>query len=344
MLQTKFYITKRRNGFYYICIKYPDGRAGWKTGWKSTKCRRKPEAYNFLKTYEETLATSKDTHVPSFSEFLKTYKSIQSSVIRKSTIELYTKLADKFVKLNSDKPLDTYTSLQFEQSRAQEIASGISVTRMNMYTRTIKALFNFACKQNIISSNPFENVKQIKQPKSTPSYFSFSNLEKIISLTDNQLLKGIFLFAFFTGARISEILNLRWSDIDFKNNQIRISNSDDFITKSGKERVIPFHQKVQELFSTMGKSTEFVFVKSHNHRYSRAYVTHRFKHYSRKAGLPENIHLHSCRHSFASLCVQSGVDLYAVKALLGHSNITTTEIYSHLSPSHLQSAINKIQV
>jgi integrase len=165
-----------------------------------------------------------------------------------------------------------------------------------------------------------------------------------MSLTDNQLLKDIFLFAFFTGARISEILNLKWSDIDFKNNQIRISNSDEFITKSGKERVIPIHIKVQELFSRLDKSTEFVFVKNHNHRYSRNYVTHRFKHYAGKTGLPENIHLHSCRHSFASLCVQSGVDLYSVKALLGHSNITTTEIYSHLSLSHLQSAVDKIQV
>jgi integrase len=340
MLQTKFYITKRRNGLYYFCIKYTDG----KTDWKSTKCRRKPEAYNFLKTYEETLATSRNIQVPVFSEFLKTYKSIQSSVIRKSTIELFTTLADKFIKLNSDKPLDTYTSLEFEPSRANEIAEGQSITKMNMYPRTVKTLFNFAYKRNIISSHPFESVKQIKQSKSTPSYFSFSELEKIMSLTEIQLLKDIFLFAFFTGARISDILNLKWSDIDFKNNQIRICNSDEFITKSGKERIIPIHQKIQELFSRLDKSTEFVFVKNHNHRYCRLYVTHRFKHYAGKTGLPENIHLHSCRHSFASLCVRSGVDLYAVKALLGHSIITTAEIYSHLSPSHLQSAVDKIQV
>jgi integrase len=279
-----------------------------------------------------------------FSEFLKTYQTIQSSVIRKSTIELYTILADKFVKLNSDKPLDTYTSLEFEQSRAKEIARGLTITRMNMYTRAIKALFNFACKQNIISSNPFEKVKQIKQPKSIPSFFTFIDLENIMSLTDDQSMKNIFLFAFFTGTRISEILNLKWLDIDFKNNQIRISTSDDFIAKSGKERVVLIHPKVQELFSKMDKSTEFVFVKHNNQRYSRNYIAHRFKYYAGKAGLPENIHLHSTRHSFASLCVQSGVDLYAVKALLGHSNITTTEIYSYLAPSHLQSAVDKIQV
>jgi hypothetical protein len=143
MLQTKFYLTKRHNGFYYICIKYPDG----KTGWKSTKCRKKPEAHHFLSSFEETFHSDKIVQVPTFSEFLKMYEAVQSSVIRKSTIDLYKTLADKFLKLNFDKPLNTYTSLEFEQSRAKEIADGRSITRMNMYTRTVKTFFNFAYKR-----------------------------------------------------------------------------------------------------------------------------------------------------------------------------------------------------
>ncbi len=340
MSQTKFYLTKRDNGFYYICIKYPDG----KTGWKSTKCRKKPEALHFLNSFEETFNDTKNLQIPTFSEFLKMYEAVQASVIRKSTIELYKTLADKFLKLNFDKPLNTYTSLEFEQTRAKEISRGLSITRMNMYTRTIKTMFNFALKQNIITVNPLEKVKQIKQPKTTPAFFSFSDLEKLLSLVRNQRLKEIFFFAFLTGMRISEIINLRWVNVDFENNQIRISNSADFTTKTGKERSIPIHAKIRELLDNMDKSHEFIFKKYGNLRYSRHYISHRFKYYATKAGLPENIKFHSTRHSFASLCVQSGVDIYSVQQLLGHSDVTTTQIYAHLTPSHLQSAVDKIQV
>jgi integrase len=227
MSQTKFYLTKRDNGFYYICIKYPDG----KTEWKTTKFIKELEALHFLTSIEETFHNTKNVQMPTFSEFLRMYEAVQSSVIRKSTIELYKTLADKFLKLNFDKPLNTYTSLEFKQTRAKEIARGLSITRMNMYTRAIKTMFNFALKQNIIAVNPLENVKQIKQSKTTPAFFSFTHLEKLLALVKNQRLKEIFIFAFLTGMRIGEIINLRWVNVDFENNQIRISNSADFTTK-----------------------------------------------------------------------------------------------------------------
>jgi site-specific recombinase XerD len=97
--------------------------------------------------------------MPTFSEFLKLYEAVQSSVIRKSTMHLYTKPASKFLQLNSDKSLDAYTSLEFEQTRAKQIAQGSSVTTMNIYAGTVKTMFNFAYKQSILQSNPLENVK-----------------------------------------------------------------------------------------------------------------------------------------------------------------------------------------
>ena len=338
MLQSKFYLTKRPNGVYYILIKSP----GSNNRWKTTKCRKKPDAYRFLKEFEETANSTKNIQIPTFSEFLKTYEAIQSSAIRKSTLGLYKILAGKFIQLNSDRPLNEYTSLEFEQSRAKEIASGISITRMNMYTRAIKTLFNFAFKQNIISRNPLENIKQIKQPKSFPAYFSIADLDKILALVTNPTLREIYICAFYTGMRISEILNLRWVDVDLQSNHIRVCNSEDFTTKTGTERTIPMHSKISEMLSKMDTTKEYVFAKNGSYRYSRHYVSHRFKHFATKAGLPKNIRFHSTRHSFASLCVQSGVDIYAVKALLGHSSITTTQIYSHLSSNSLQESINKL--
>ena len=333
-------VTKRANGIYYICIKSADGS----THWKSTKCRKKPEAQHFLNSFEESVNKPQNAQPPLFSEFLKVYEAVQSSALRASTMGLYKRLAAKFVELNGDRLLSGYTSLEFEQTRAKTIADGISVTRMNMYTRAIKTMFNFALKQNIIQTNPLENVKQIKQRKSVPAFFSYEDLNKITALVNSANVRNLFITAFFTGMRRSELINLRWSNIDFGNNQIKVSNSDDFTTKSGKERVIPIHPKLLELLSGMDKTNEYVFAQEGNLRYSSAYISHRFKFYAGKAGLSEKIRFHSSRHSFASLCVQSGVDLYSVQELLGHTDASTTQIYSHLTRSHLHSEINKIHV
>jgi hypothetical protein len=122
MSNAKFCLTKRRNGVHYILIK----SAGHKNRWKSTKCRKKPDAHRFLQEYEDTYGKLKSFRIPTFSEFLKVYEAIQSTAIRKSTLELYKFMATRFIRLNSDKPLNEYTSLEFEQLRAKEIASGVS--------------------------------------------------------------------------------------------------------------------------------------------------------------------------------------------------------------------------
>jgi site-specific recombinase XerD len=105
---------------------------------------------------------------------------------------LYRRLAAKFVELNGDRLLSGYTSLEFEQSRVKTIADGISVTRMNLYTRAIKTMFHFALKQNIIQNNPLENVKQIKQRKSGPAFFTYEDLNKITALVNSANVKSMF--------------------------------------------------------------------------------------------------------------------------------------------------------
>ena len=88
----------------------------------------------------------------------------------------------------------------------------------------------------------------------------------------------------------------------------------------------------------------FVFCKENGFKYSKDYVSKKFKEACRKANIDKAIHFHSLRHSFASYLVQQGVSLPTIKDLLGHTSITTTEIYSHLDDSSLQEAIKKFDV
>src|SRR5690606_858711 len=114
----------------------------------------------------------------------------------------------------------------------------------------------------------------------------------------------------------------------------------DFTTKSKKERIIPIHPRIASIVIRQNSnSDDFIFNRKINFKYNEDYVSKQFKKALRAAKLNDKIHFHSLRHSFASNLVQKGVNLYVVKELLGHEDIKTTQIYSHLTQSSLLNAI-----
>jgi integrase/recombinase XerD len=211
-----------------------------------------------------------------------------------------------------------------------------------LYLRTLKASFNKAIQWGYIDSNPFNNIKLPKSIKHIPEFIGVEELNKIIDLTDNLILKDIFVTAFYTGLRQSELINLKWNSIDFSNNIITVKNSDDFTTKSKKERIIPMNNIVIQLMKRLKKSStaDYIFPNAKNYKFHPDTVSKKFKKAVRAAKLSEAIHFHTLRHSFASNLVRKGVSLYVVKELLGHEDISTTQIYAHLDNKALINAIN----
>ncbi len=154
------------------------------------------------------------------------------------------------------------------------------------------------------------------------------------------------LWSVLTGYRISESLNVQWKDIDLGTRKIVTANRDSFSTKSGRDRVIPINDvllpMLQKRFSVDGKST-LVFHRR-GFPLDRVSITHKFKRLVRDCKLCPEYKWHSLRHTFASWLVQSGVPLYTVSKLLGHSQISTTQIYAHLSHESIATELNKIAV
>jgi site-specific recombinase XerD len=337
MSLTKIYLTKRQNKKYYLCLKHSDGRVTW----KSTKCTKKPDALLFLKTFQ--IESKKDEKIPLFSEYMRMFMSLNASVLRKRTLTDYERASKKFLSFVGDKQIDKYTSHEFETIRARELERGISISTVNIFTRSIKSILGFSVRQGMLPYNPLAKLKQIKQSKRLPLFLTYDQMQLILTFADNRTIRDLIQFTAMTGLRLSEIVNLRWENIDIANNQIVITNYDDFQTKSGKSRVVPIHQKMMELILRQRRA-KYLFSKSNGMNFHKDFITHYFKKCVRKAGLPEEIHFHSLRHTFASWLVQSGVDIYSVQQLLGHSDVATTQIYAHLTPSHLQSAVNKIQI
>ena len=154
--------------------------------------------------------------------------------------------------------------------------------------------------------------------------------------------------AFFTGMRLGELINMKWDWIDFKEELITVKNTNEFRTKSKRERIIPIHYKVktflQKYSLNIKKDKEsLIFYRVEGIKLNAGYISKQFKKLVREAKLNDRIHFHSLRHSFASALIKHGVSLYIVKELLGHSSITTTQKYSHLNNGSLSQAINLLK-
>jgi site-specific recombinase XerD len=333
----KLYLSKRSNGIYHIRIQYENGY----TNWKTTKCKTKSAALSFLNSFQIELSLQSEINIPHLSEYLKLFETVNKSNLRKRTMDAYINYGTMLMNSLGDKPINKYLSTEFERFRADKIGTGWSITSANIFTRSIKAVFSWAVRQNIIEINPFHKIKVLKQARRAPSFLTLDELRAVLKCVSNSTLKDMFIFTAYTGLRLAEVVNMRMDSVDLINNRIHVSNSDKFTTKSGRERVIGLHSCLVDVILRQ-KECDYLFSKDNGYKFTESYVSHKFKQAFIKANISKNIHFHSLRHTFASWAVQNGVDIYTVQALLGHSSVATTSIYSHLEQSNLQSAVSKL--
>ena len=311
----------------------------------STGTANKKKAEKFLSSFNPEEKKEMPTKKSSIklSSFIAEYKSyVTNTYSEKYLTKAVTPSFNRLQAFLPDTQLEYITSKNIDQFISSVYAK--SKFAASLYHRTLKAAFNKAVIWNYIQENPFSKIKSPKVVKSFPVYLSEAELILILNKTEDQLLKDIFTTAYYTGMRLNELLNMKWNWIDFTQEIITIKNTDDFNTKNKRERVIPIHPKLKKIFqrylqiSTNAKNS-FIFFRKSGIKLNGEFISKQFKKAVRAAELNENIHFHSLRHSFASALVQRNVSLYAVKELLGHEDIKTTQVYSHLTQSSLSNAV-----
>lgn len=216
-----------------------------------------------------------------------------------------------------------------------------------VYFRTLKAAFNKAIDWGYIKDNYFIKVKLPKKQKVNPVYIDERQLSLICKKIDVDVVKEISILGFYTGMRLNELVNLTWRNVNLTTRIITVGD-EDFTTKGRNQRYIPICDEAFEVLSKripkvhiVHNDKSFVFCKSNGLPFTGDFISKRFKSACKAAGTDKAIHFHSLRHSFASNLAQKGVSLYTIKELLGHSSISTTEIYSHLNMDSLKDAIDK---
>jgi site-specific recombinase XerD len=226
----------------------------------------------------------------------------------------------------TEKKLQDYLNHRISEDR-------ITLNTANRIISSIKAWLNFAIRRKYIFSNPVKDFKKYKSPQNPPKFLTKEEVKQILDASRNTYLYPTIFTALYTGMRRKELYFLEWQDIDFERNIIIVRNKEGFLIKSKKFRVIPLHNKLKEFLQPLCKGIGKCF-NSTNHK-------HLFPRIIKKAGL-KKVGFHHFRHTFAShLCLQ-GVDLYTIAQLLGHSNITVTQQYAHLTKDHIKASVEKL--
>jgi len=223
-----------------------------------------------------------------------------------------------------------------EKFQSDLLKEGLQAGGVNRQVSLLKSMFTKAYDWNMIPESHLKEVrkaKPLKGEKTRLRYLAVDECNRLIAECPDWL-KTIVVFALNTGMRRGEILSLRWKDIDMKNGFILISNTN---TKTGQKREIPMTETVKRLLSGMARplnEKETVFKTPLRIRES-------FEKACKKAGIYD-FRFHDLRHTFASQLVMSSVDIQTVSKLLGHTTLTMTLRYAHLSHSHLAQGIRTL--
>jgi len=206
----------------------------------------------------------------------------------------------------------------------------------------IRSFYKFLIREEIIEKDPTDDLTFPKNEKKLPQVLTVEDIEKLINVIDNKTLKGkrdraIIELFYSSGLRVSEIINLKIVDIDFENNYLKCFG------KGSKERIVPFGELAKRYIldyleerKRQNINSELLFVNKRGEKLLRQYINNFLRIYSKKAKLRKKVHPHMLRHSFATHLLERGADLRSVQELLGHVDISTTQIYTHLTKDYLR--------
>ncbi|MCK5726978.1 MAG: tyrosine recombinase XerC [Thiotrichaceae bacterium] len=234
-------------------------------------------------------------------------------------------------------------------SQATDIQSFVAhLHRQGQQPKTIKrklsslsSFFNYLVRQEIIKSSPVIGIHSPKLTRSLPQTLEIETLDRLLAIPCDSFInardQAILEVFYSSGLRLSELVSLDYVDINFYDKTVKV------LGKGNKERLLPLGDKAMTALKQwfeyrqhkleMGENA--VFISNRGQRIHQRSIQQRVNHWQKKLGIEQSVHPHKLRHSFATHLLQSSGDLRAVQELLGHADISTTQVYTHLDYQHL---------
>lgn len=284
-------------------------------------------------------------------KFVKEYLNILrfERNLSENTTTSYNNDLQKFIEFLENAGIKDYnvvTSVHLSNFFEQQRKNGIDGATTARYMSSLKGFFRYLEDNQYIEKNPTAKLSRVKKSRKLPAVLSFAEIEKILNAPKIDDVTGMrdkaILETFYSsGLRVSELINLKINDLYFPDEVVRV------LGKGSKERIIPMGSsaiKWLKKYLTQSRphlenkmrSQNFVFLNKRGIKLSRMGIWNLIKKYSDEAGITKEIHPHTFRHSFATHLLEGGADLRAVQEMLGHADISTTQIYTHIDRNYIK--------
>jgi len=267
-----------------------------------------------------------------------------------NTIESYKRDLKRYIK-----HLQTLKRKSFDKIKTQDISKlilklnkrGLSSSTISRNLSAIKSFHKYLIRENLALKNPAEGIESPRLWRKLPVVLNIEEIKKLLdqpdesdplSVRDKAMLEVLYA----TGVRISELINLKRSNLLFEIGCVRIFG------KGNKERVVPIGEVAidwvnrylkdfrAELVNLKSKSGDFLFLNARGNRLTRMGAYKILRKYVNRAGIKKKVSPHTIRHSFATHLLEGGADLRAVQEMLGHADISTTQIYTQVDREYLK--------
>ncbi len=181
--------------------------------------------------------------------------------------------------------------------------------------------------ENVLKEDFKENISLAKKTGKLPVVLSKEEVHQLITSADNLKHKLLTMFLYYAGLRISELIHLCWEDLDFHRDVIHLKKA-----KGSKDRMVFFHAELKNMLKIYGiKSNGLVFQSNLNKVYNQRSVELIIRNLSKKARIVKRVTPQTLRHCFATHLLEAGADIRSIQTLLGHKNLSTTQIYTHIA-------------
>ncbi len=290
-----------------------------------------------------------NVNIKSFVNYLKLEKSLSDNTINayRFDLKLFCEFIEKEKKgtrteqITEDLLIDFISYVEKKQNKKKKIYSDKSIYRL---ISVLKSFFKYLIMEDIVKDNPAENIDSPKTSRILPTVLTIDEVDKILNspdisdkfgLRDRAILETMYA----SGLRVSEVVNLELNNIFFQDGFLRIFG------KGAKERIVPIGKSALMFIDKYciesrnkiknSDSGNYVFLNFRGKKMTRMAVWNIVKKYSAVAGIKKEIHPHTLRHTFATHLLEGGADIRIIQEMLGHSDISTTQIYTHIDKEYL---------
>jgi integrase/recombinase XerD len=278
-----------------------------------------------------------------FKRFLN-YLTVEKG-LSENTLESYERDLKKYALFTKDSAPDAVTHADVVSFLASLSSKGISTQSAARNLAAVRGFHKYLLIDGLAHTDPTVNLETPRGWKRLPKTLPAAEVDGLLARPDTSTLiglrdKAMLELLYATGLRVSELVGLKLPDINLERGFLLVMG------KGSKERAVPMGESAVAAIHAYldggrpalltGKESNFLFISSRHRRITRQTFWGRIKFYARQAGIAQNISPHTLRHSFATHLLDNGADLRIVQAMLGHSDISTTQIYTHVSRERLK--------